>query len=117
MKGLYFEVNGQTYDVQIYWNHERYDYVNYRSIPRGFYMSVKPVKLSSKNGILIKQFGAFTGYRRLIEERTRYSKKTLEEHAEHYLNPDNPQVKELIAAIEVKDVQEGNLPRVSDNRL
>ena len=52
-----------------------YSYTTYRPKPRGYYLSVVPVKREERYGFMMESFTAFTGYRQLLREVTRKSAK------------------------------------------
>ena len=48
---------------------------NYQNEPRGYYVHVQPVTRESHGGVTMESFVAFTGYKQLIREVGRASKK------------------------------------------
>ena len=52
-----------------------YSMLSYTQKPRGYYLSVVPVKREERYGCMMESFTAFTGYRKLLNEVTRKSAK------------------------------------------
>ena len=52
-----------------------YNMMTYRPKPRGYYLTVVPVKREERYGCMMESFTAFTGYRQLLREVTRKSAK------------------------------------------
>lgn len=67
-------------EVMLYYDIGGMNYFTATSEPRGYYLSVTPVKIEERgNGVTIKGYGAFTGVKKMIKEAKRYSKKVLRE--------------------------------------
>lgn len=71
----YIEKNGQTLRVSVYYNLGGFNYFTSRSEERGYYLSVTPIKRSSNNGIVMREYAAFSGFKKLLLEVKRKSKK------------------------------------------
>jgi len=52
-----------------------YSMLSYTPKPRGYYLSVVPVKREERYGCMMESFTAFSGYRQLLKEVTRKSAK------------------------------------------
>ena len=52
-----------------------YNMMTYRPKPRGYYLTVVPVKREERYGCMMESFAAFSGYRQLMKEVTRKSAK------------------------------------------
>jgi len=52
-----------------------YNMMTYRPKPRGYYLTVVPVKREERYGCMMESFVAFTGYRQLMKEVSRKSAK------------------------------------------
>lgn len=48
---------------------------DYRPVKRGYYVHVQPVERFERNGVMLESFTAFTGYKQLLAEVGRASKK------------------------------------------
>ena len=48
---------------------------DYRPVKRGYYVHVQPVERIERNGVMLESFTAFTGYKQLLMEVGRASKK------------------------------------------
>lgn len=61
--------------VDIVYDLGGYSMVSYRPKPRGYYLTVVPVKREERYGFMMESFTAFTGYRQLLKEVSRKSAK------------------------------------------
>lgn len=61
--------------VEVYYDKGGFSYVTYKNQPRGFYISVTPVFRENRGTFTMEQFGAFSGYKRLVLEVNRFSDK------------------------------------------
>lgn len=65
-------------EVKTYYSKGGYSCLTYTNQPRGYYVSVTPVrKWITESGVGMIEFTAFTGYKHFIQEATRFNKNTL----------------------------------------
>ena len=82
----YREINGQTFRVEVFYDLGGYNYFTYKPKARGYYVSVTPVTLSKGNGYTTETYMAFSGYKHLLLEVKRKSKKAAAEALEFSAN-------------------------------
>jgi hypothetical protein len=80
----YIEVKENTSDithlkVEVYYDLGGYSYFTYTEKKRGYYVSVTPVKRWIVDGVQMESFAAFTGFKMLVKEVSRKSKKANDE--------------------------------------
>lgn len=61
--------------IELKYNLGGYNYFTYKQEPRGYYLSVSPVKLEQRDGYTLESYTAFTGTKYLVKEVTRKSEK------------------------------------------
>ena len=76
----YIELKENTSDVthlkvEVYYDLGGYNYFAYTEKKRGYYVSVTPVKKWTVDGVPMESFTAFTGFKMLVKEVARKSKK------------------------------------------
>ena len=89
----YIPYKDRELEFDIHFNKQLTNWATGRSQKIGYYITITPVKRSRQDGLLIKEFGAFTGFKDLLLEVDRQSKKRLEEairiaesRSEEYIN-------------------------------
>ncbi len=76
----YIEVEGQTLEVSVYYHLGGMNYFSSRSEPRGYYLSVTPVKVTKHDGGYVsKQYTAFSGTKICLVEAKRFSQSAFME--------------------------------------
>lgn len=71
----YEELNGQTYEINLYYTKGGFSYLSDQTIERGYYLSIVPVKREEKNGIVMTSFTAYSGCKHLVLPVKRQSDK------------------------------------------
>lgn len=76
----YIEVKENSKDIthlkiEVYYDLGGYSYFTYTEKKRGYYVSVTPVKRWTVEGVVMESFTAFTGFKMLVKEVSRKSKK------------------------------------------
>jgi hypothetical protein len=66
-------------EVELYYNIGGMNYFSGTSEPRGLYLSVTPVTVTSAGGFKTRSYSAFSGVKTLVKELKRFSKKSLED--------------------------------------
>lgn len=61
--------------VETYYSIGGVNCFTYRNEPRGYYLSVSPVERVNRGGYIIESYAAFSGYKMLLKEVKRKSKK------------------------------------------
>lgn len=61
--------------VEVYYNLGGINYFTYEVEPRGYYLSVSPVERVNRGGYIMESCAAFSGYKTLLKEVKRKSKK------------------------------------------
>ena len=61
--------------VEVYYNLGGMNYFTYKSEPRGYYLSVTPVERIDRGGYFVETQAAFSGYKTILKEVKRKSKK------------------------------------------
>jgi hypothetical protein len=61
--------------VKIYYDLGGFNMFTHKEKPRGYYISVTPVKMEGRDGVTLESITAFTGYYELLEPCARKSKK------------------------------------------
>lgn len=65
--------------IELKYNLGGINYFTYKQEPRGYYLSVSPVKLEHRDGYTLESYTAFTGTKYLVKEVTRKSAKAEQE--------------------------------------
>lgn len=65
--------------VELYYNLGGINYFNYKTEPRGYYLSVKPVERTTKDGYITESYAMFSGVKQLVKEVARKSAKSAEQ--------------------------------------
>ena len=74
--------HGYTHiDARIYYDKGGYTYSCYDNEPRGYYLSIFPVKKENRDGYVITQGSPRDGIRYFLKDAARFSTKTLNELA------------------------------------
>lgn len=68
--------------IELRYNLGGINYFTYKQEPRGYYLSVSPVKLEHRDGYTLESYTAFTGTKYLVKEVTRKSAKAEKEAEE-----------------------------------
>lgn len=61
--------------VEVYYNLGGMNYFTYKVEPRGYYLSVTPIERVNRGGYITETCAAFSGYKVLLKEVKRKSKK------------------------------------------
>lgn len=73
----------------------------YQQEPRGYYMSIRPVRREEKQGYISESFTCFTGGKRFLFPVPRRSKKRDEEAIEYFVNHASAYIKEYYGDYEI----------------
>lgn len=73
------ENSDQQLEIQVYYSLGGMNYANYKQEPRGYYLSVAPVKIEKREGYSTISFSAFSGIKTLLLETKRKSDKAYKE--------------------------------------
>lgn len=66
----------------LYYSLGGYNYFTYQKEPRGYYLSVTPIERSTKGGVVMETYTAFTGTKTCVHEVQRKSAKAAKIAAE-----------------------------------
>lgn len=61
--------------VEVYYSLGGMNYFTYKSEPRGYYLSVTPIERIDRGGYFVETQSAFSGYKTILKEVKRKSKK------------------------------------------
>lgn len=61
--------------VEVYYSLGGMNYFTYKSEPRGYYLSVTPIERIDRGGYFVEIQSAFSGYKMILKEVKRKSKK------------------------------------------
>lgn len=78
MVGRYVEVEGNTYEVEVYYIMGGYSYLNGRTSTRGYYFSITPATRSTSNGVQWSESHPQRGIRTMLQASNRYSETSLQ---------------------------------------
>lgn len=67
--------NNNALCVRIYYDLGGYNFYTHKEKARGYYISVTPVQHTTRDGVTMETFTAFTGFCDLLQDCTRKSKK------------------------------------------
>jgi len=88
--------------VSLYYSLGGMNYFTGKVDPRGIYLSVTPVTVNDMGGWISESYTMFSGFKHLVKEINRFSKKQLE-LCKDYLNWENSMVQTLILATADKE--------------
>lgn len=83
--GLYFEHEGTTYGLEVFYREGGYSYATYRDEPRGYYVSIQPKKIMKNKDSTLIVPSPYRGRTIFFEVANRFSKNRLETIAERVL--------------------------------
>lgn len=69
----YINIDGQDYKIKVYYSKGGINCFTYRNEPRGYYLSVSPVKLEQRDGYSTETIVAFSGIKNILLEVNRKS--------------------------------------------
>jgi len=87
--GIYFEKDGQTYTLDVYYSLGGQNWYTGGVDPRGVFVSITPMEMSESHGVQWRTFTLGSGLKMLIEVQKRYNARKLKAIATRILaNPD-----------------------------
>jgi hypothetical protein len=93
--GGYGELDGQTYEVELFYALGGMNYFTGTVEGRGYYLSVRPVEI----GEGWKRYTGFSGTKALVHPANRYGSNKLQEVADEWLSLDNEMVQRLLTDV------------------
>lgn len=108
VKNIPLEGTDQVLEVKVYYSKGGLNYFNYKSEPRGYYVSVTPVTnrveyLQDGTAFRVQEFGCFSGLKALVKEVKRFSQKEFDAQVENLAENQKYYVQRLAEKVAEKE--------------